>query len=447
MTWVGTDQAIEWQARQESQRILVIVRGNSGKIKGEGYRNLWVLAGAGPRLKRVFLEQSITNTDERSHEALERHLQPVAQSLFGLDPSRNPRKQAFDLALRHQSMTDYQARLAVLVYLSNPKEFTKRIPHVAEQISTAMQEITDPEKLGTFGAALEGLGEWLPTEQAQAVALRLVEVMGTTTDWSQLRRLGETLGELIKQLPAEQVQTVALRLVQVMGTTADPDQLSQPSAALGNLGERLPAEQAKASALRLVEVMRQPITPNAFESLTAILGELPVTKDTDGIGTASNLLQAPMAFGETREQLLRYYSHLAGVFRTPEEFRTTDDLVAWVLAHRPSLDLRAHHRIRSGEAVQTGAVRPFGSAAVISTLYRQKLVVRTTHCACGTRLPAGPSANRCPVTRIRFGTWPSPPWASARLRRVGRQDAPVAFPTDPAVHRSSKKSRPGQGDP
>ncbi|WP_133510896.1 hypothetical protein [Candidatus Thiosymbion oneisti] len=92
-----------------------------------------------------------------------------------------------------------------------------------------------------------------------------------------------------------------------------------------------------------------PITPDDFVSLAASLGDLPIAQDAAGAGidTAPDLLQAPMAFDKdsgyrehkTREQLLRYYSRLAGVFETAEAFQTTDDLVIWVRNNRPSLDL------------------------------------------------------------------------------------------------------------
>ncbi|WP_133513220.1 ATP-binding protein [Candidatus Thiosymbion oneisti] len=428
LTWVGTDQALEWQARQESQRILTAIRGGSGNDKptGEEYRNLWTLASASPWLKRVFLEQSITDTE--SHKALQEHLEPVAQSLFGLDPNHGLRTRALDLAFRHKPATPYQAKLAVLVYQSAPDTFAARAPRIAELISTSMQKTAEPSQLSRLGEALGKLGEGLPAAQAQAVALRLVEVMDTTTDpeklsqlgaglgrlgeglpakqarngalrlveimstttepW-QLSELGEVLGELGKQLPSAQAQSVALRLVEIMGTTTEPWQLSELGKALGKLGERLPAEQAQSVALRLVEVMgtitepwqlselgkalgklgeRLPAaqaqsgalrlvevmglketTSQAFVSLAASLGDMPVAKNAAGAGidTAPDLLQAPMAFDKdsgypehkTREQLLRYYSRLAGVFDTAEAFRTTDDLVAWVRNNRPSLDL------------------------------------------------------------------------------------------------------------
>ena len=224
----------------------------------------------------------------------------MAQSLFGLDPNRDLRDEALDLALHHRPATPYPIRLALRVYQSAPRAFTAQAPRIAELIATSMQATTDPAQLSWLGRALGELGAGLPAEQAQVGAVRLVEAMGTTTDPWQLRRLG---------------------------------------VALGKLGAKLPAEQARAGAVRLVKIMESPIDSNAFASLAAGLGDLPVTRNIAGIDTAPNLLQAPMAFGETREHLLRYYSRLAGVFETPEAFRTTDDLVAWVRAHGPSLDL------------------------------------------------------------------------------------------------------------
>jgi|GEM_PF-5898224 len=302
----------------------------------------------------------------------------MAQSLFGLDPNRDLRDEALDLALHHRPATPYPIRLALRVYQSAPRAFTAQAPRIAELIATSMQATTDPAQLSWLGRALGELGAGLPAEQAQVGAVRLVEAMGTTTDPRQLSRLGWALGELGAGLPAEQAQagTVrlveamgattdprqlsrlgwalgelgaglpagqaragAVRLVEAMGTTTDPWQLRRLGVALGKLGAKLPAEQARAGAVRLVKIMESPIDSNAFASLAAGLGDLPVTRNIAGIDTAPNLLQAPMAFGETREHLLRYYSRLAGVFETPEAFRTTDDLVAWVRAHGPSLDL------------------------------------------------------------------------------------------------------------
>ena len=268
----------------------------------------------------------------------------MAQSLFGLDPNHRLRHKALDLALDHEPKTDYQARLAALVYQSTPETLAAQAPKIAELIATSMQLTPNPHRLSALGEALGSLGERPPAEPAQEVALRLVESMGTTTDPWQLSTLGKALSSLGERLPAKQAQAGALRLVEVMRTTPDPDRLSALGRALSSLGERLPAEPAQAGAARLVEVLKSSITPEAFVSLAGSLGDLPVTKavtkDAAGIETAPDLLQAPMAFGEIRENLLRYYSRLAGVFETPEQFGTTDDLVAWVHEHRrPSPEL------------------------------------------------------------------------------------------------------------
>ncbi|WP_141699074.1 nSTAND1 domain-containing NTPase, partial [Candidatus Thiosymbion oneisti] len=189
LTWVGTDQALEWQARQESQRILTAIRGGIEETYSgdKGYRDLWALASASPRLKRVFLEQSITDTE--SHEALVEHLAPVAQSLFGLDPDLNLRQQALELAFRHKPATPYQAKLAVLVYQSAPEVFATQAPRIAELISTLMQKTTEPSQLSRLGEALGKLGERLPAAQAKPVALRLVGVMDRTADPDRLSQL------------------------------------------------------------------------------------------------------------------------------------------------------------------------------------------------------------------------------------------------------------------
>ncbi len=269
--WAG--QLIKRQAQQEVQQILTAIRANpDGQVGGEKYRRLWALASADPRLKRIFLEQSITDT--QSHETLVNHLEPVAQSLFGLDPDRDLRNRAIDLVSAHKPTTLYQVGLAAFVYHAAPDVFAAQAPRIAELISTLMQKTTDPDQLAGLGEALGRLDERLPAEQARAGALRLVEVMGTTIDPNQLYRLGTVLGRLGERLPAKQARAVALPLVEVMGTTTDPDQLYRLGEALGGLGERLPAEQARAGALRLMEVMGTTTYWGQLGALSEALGEL-----------------------------------------------------------------------------------------------------------------------------------------------------------------------------
>ncbi|MCB2263315.1 MAG: hypothetical protein LGR52_10335 [Candidatus Thiosymbion ectosymbiont of Robbea hypermnestra] len=542
LTWIGAEQARDWQDRQAAQPILSAIRGGAYNHQpaGEEYRSLWELASARPGRKWAFLAESLPDT--QSHPDLRERLEPVAQSLFGLDPDHRLRRQALDRILDQGPKTPYQAGLAALIHRSAPRIFGPRASRIATAIAILMRTIEDPKSLSQLGEALGQLGEQLPAEQAQAiavrlvaamnattdsdqlsalgealgqlgerlsakqaqviavrlvelmnatidsdqlgalggtlgslggrlpaepaqaVALRLVETMKATTDWDQLHQLGEALGGLGKRLPAEpaqavasrlmetmkattdlwrlswlgealgslgerlpaeQAQAAALHLVEAMNATTNSDQLSALSEALGSLGERLPAEQAQAAVLRLVAamnattdsddldaeddsdpfsqlsealgqlgerlpaaaqavavplvesmkattdwwqlsqfgkvlgslgerlpaeqaqaaasrlvaIMGSPIDSYGFASLAATLGKLPVTKDMAGMDTAADLLQAPMAYGETREQLLRYYGRLAGVFGTPEAFETTDDLVAWARKHRPSLDL------------------------------------------------------------------------------------------------------------
>ncbi len=100
-----------------------------------------------------------------------------------------------------------------------------------------------------------------------------------------------------------------------------------------------PAEQATAVALRLVEVMATTTDSRVVVALAKLLDALPLPEDHVTMNSASDLLQAPMAYGETRTHLLRYYSRLAGVFATTDAFASTDDLVAWVREHHPNQDV------------------------------------------------------------------------------------------------------------
>jgi hypothetical protein len=82
---------------------------------------------------------------------------------------------------------------------------------------------------------------------------------------------------------------------------------------------------------------------DAFVKLGERLGSIHPPSNAGKLETAPDLLQAPMAYGETLGHLLRYYSRLAGL---PEDqgFETSDDLVAWVRDNRPNLDLSRRPR-------------------------------------------------------------------------------------------------------
>jgi hypothetical protein len=154
----------------------------------------------------------------------------------------------------------------------------------------------------------------------------------------------------------EQVKAaVALRQVEAMGTTTDVGQLIALGSALGGLGRRLPAEQAKAVALRLVEAMGVTTDSGVFVALAEQLGALLLPEDPVTMDSAADLLQAPMAYGEARTHLLRYYSRLAGVFGTAYASESTDDLVAWVREHRSNLDLTRPPRNPFGSRLRSGS--------------------------------------------------------------------------------------------
>ena len=124
-----------------------------------------------------------------------------------------------------------------------------------------------------------------------------------------------------------------------MGAATEPRQIQWLGLALGGLGERLPVAQAEAGALLLVEVMGATKTSRTFFALAKALGALSVPGDLLAMVSATDLLQAPMAVGETRAQLLHYYSRLAGVFGTADEFASMDDLLAWMRKHNPNVNL------------------------------------------------------------------------------------------------------------
>jgi hypothetical protein len=180
----------------------------------------------------------------------------------------------------------------------------------------------------------------LPTEDALAGAKRLVEVMETIDYPSPACvLLGGALGALGERLPAAQAEAGARHLLTIMAATSDWEELSALGWALGALGKQLPGREVEASALRIVDVMRTTMEPKAFRELAKPLGALPVPANPDLMHSAVDLLQSPMAFGDTRTLLLIYYSRLAGVHDTAEAFASTNDLVAWLREHRPSLNL------------------------------------------------------------------------------------------------------------
>ena len=86
--------------------------------------------------------------------------------------------------------------------------------------------------------------------------------------------------------------------------------------------------------LRLVEAMMQTTSSEAFVQLAKRLGAFRVAPDLHRIPSALDLLNAPLAIGETHEQILRYMGRLAGT-----SFTNSDDFIEWSRTNLPASDL------------------------------------------------------------------------------------------------------------
>lgn len=179
LVWFGIEQGLNWQARQDTNRILSVIRGGTGKSlpDGEEYRQLWTLAAGSSRLKRTFVERSIQ--DGGSHDALLRHIEAIGQSLLGLDADRGLRTELLDRILAHRPLTSYSATFTTLILRSLAASVPKQTVLIAADAMMRTMSTMKRPSLSILGQALGGLGERLPAEQAAAVARRLVEAMTT----------------------------------------------------------------------------------------------------------------------------------------------------------------------------------------------------------------------------------------------------------------------------
>jgi hypothetical protein len=215
----------------------------------------------------------------------------------------------------------------------------EELDQMASDESFSDKAVALKETLRQLDERLRQLAQQLPTTLFETVALRTIDAMGQAIDESQQDALEQVLSELVKRFAPAPAETVALHVVDGMKNARDGWQLSRLGAALGVLGDRLPPAQGQAGALRLVEAMRSTTDAGLFIRLAETLGSIPVPANRDAMDAAVDLLQAPMAYGETRTHLLRYFSRLAGVHETTDAFTSLDDLVAWIREHELSLDL------------------------------------------------------------------------------------------------------------
>jgi hypothetical protein len=215
----------------------------------------------------------------------------------------------------------------------------------ALRLMETMSATKDVDLLLSLAGTLASFGDKLPAAQAEAGALRVVEVMATNTDDGELWRFIDMLRRfLLNRLTSVQRRVVLGRLVQVVSATTDIKALRDVGSLLQGYSRLwLPVAQAEAFALHLAERIKTVRDADAFVDLGKTLGSIRLALNPQKVDSAVDLLQAPMAHGETLKHLLLYYSRLAGL---PEnrEFETKDDFVAWVREHRVNLDLNRRPR-------------------------------------------------------------------------------------------------------
>lgn len=166
--------------------------------------------------------------------------------------------------------------------------------------------------------------------------------MAKTADEDQLSGLAMTRGAFGDKLPAAQAETGAAHLIGAL-PSGDLDERGGLLEALVDLVEQLPWQARRTIVSRLAQLMRASADQALFVQLAGTLWTFPIAAHPRALESATDLLQAPMAHGETRDHLLRYYSRVAGV-ANDKPFKTNDDLVRWTRQNLPDLDLARRPR-------------------------------------------------------------------------------------------------------
>lgn len=214
---------------------------------------------------------------------------------------------------------------------------------VTSRFIDLLNQASDDER-SNLGAALQRLVENSRLDFAGLQMRQVVDAIETTTDYQVTWKLRDTLYPLAKRVPSATAAPISLELLDARLRTRNAPNGGAFTKALELLSNRLPEPDALTLASKMLDILVTTDEASLFQDLSSVLSTINIPRNIDAADTAIDLLQAPMAFGETREHLLRYYSRVAGL---PEDagFLTTDDFVAWAREHRPDLNLNRRPRM------------------------------------------------------------------------------------------------------
>ena len=143
---------------------------------------------------------------------------------------------------------------------------------LTERFVVAMQQVSDPQRLGDLSRELQPWSKNLPQAQAAAAAGPIVAALTKTTNPSDLARLGRALGVLRERLPGGEVALAARRILEAMAQAKDAKELSDLGSALGDLGSQVNPEQVTAAAGLLLAALETSTYPGDLEALAGALG-------------------------------------------------------------------------------------------------------------------------------------------------------------------------------
>lgn len=203
----------------------------------------------------------------------------------------------------------------------------------AKQLVAIMRTTSDSEQLVALSKVLINLihassieARVVITPQIEACAIRLIEMLQVeTSEQISLVPINLALSKLGTYLLPPQLHFIAEKLVEAMQNSSDWRRLSILSMSFVQLGTLLPATSIQAGVLQLITAMQRATRPEAFLYIAKLLETFPIVPNSSQIPSTVELLKAPLAVGETKLQLLKFISKLAG-----QNFNTSDIFAAWV---------------------------------------------------------------------------------------------------------------------